>query len=128
MRSLSSTTSQYHSDNLKLAGLRRRLASLFTRPVRPLGTLAAALLVIADASRTSADEVIHWNQIATDATTAAKTDPLTESRVFAIIHVAIHDAVNSIEPRYEAYQLKKSAAPGAPIEAAIAAAAVKMNG
>jgi len=128
MRSLSSTTSQYHSDNLKLAGLRRRLASLFTRPIRPLGTLAAALLVRTDASRTSADEVIHWNQIATDSTTAAKTDPPTESRFFAIIHVAIHDAVNSIEPRYEAYQLKKSAAPGASIEAAIAAAAVKMNG
>jgi membrane-associated phospholipid phosphatase len=123
MRSLSSTTFQRDSYNLNLTGLRRGLASLFTRPVRPLGTLAAALLVMTDASSTSADEVIHWNQIATDATTAAKTDPLTESRVFAIMHVAIHDALNSIEPRYEPYQLKKSAAPGASIEAAIAAAA-----
>jgi hypothetical protein len=99
------------------------LIDLHARSGRLPATLVAVLLAMIPASRASADEVILWNQIATDATTTAKTDPLTESRVFAIMHVAIHDAVNSIDPRYEPYQLKKSASPGASVEAAIAAAA-----
>src|SRR4029434_4333220 len=50
-----------------------------------------------------ADEVIRWNQVATDASTAHKVDPLTESRVFAILHIAIHDAVNAVQARYQPY-------------------------
>ncbi|HEY5704183.1 MAG TPA: vanadium-dependent haloperoxidase [Terrimicrobiaceae bacterium] len=88
------------------------------------GVLAAALLTIAFSSTGMADEVTRWNQIATDASAAANTDPLTESRVFAILHVAIHDAVNAVEPRYEPYRPQASAAtPAASIEAAIAGAA-----
>jgi membrane-associated phospholipid phosphatase len=102
-----------------IACITNHLQSKLTNPL----TVTAAALAISFASGASADEVIRWNQIATDAATAAKTDPLTESRIFAIMHVAIHDAVNSIEPRYDPYQLKKSSAPGASIEAAIAAAA-----
>ena len=63
MRNPGSTNFERHSYNLNLAGLRRGLASLFARPVRPLGTLAAALLVITGASRASADEVTRWNQV-----------------------------------------------------------------
>jgi hypothetical protein len=123
MRSPGSTTVRRQSDNLNPAALRPGLASRFARPSRLLGMLAAALLATSFVSATSADEVIRWNQIATDATTAAKADPLTESRVFAILHVAIHDAVDAIEPRYEPYKLKKSAVPGVSIEAAVATAA-----
>ena len=54
----------------------------------------------------------------------SNTNPLTESRIFAILHVAIHDAVNTVELRYEPYQLKASpASTGASVEAAIAGAA-----
>src|SRR6202030_3803036 len=64
-----------------------------------------------------------WNQIATDASTIPNTDPLTETRIFAIVHVAIHDAVNAVESRYEPYLPRTSPVPTASIEAAIAAAA-----
>jgi hypothetical protein len=101
----------------------RTLINLRARPARIPATLVAALLAIIPVTRASADEVMRWNQIATDATTAAKTDPLTESRIFAILHTAIHDAVNNIEPRYQTYQSGTSPAPGASVEAAIAAAA-----
>jgi YHS domain-containing protein/membrane-associated phospholipid phosphatase len=111
------------SYNLNLAGLRRGLASLFVRPDRLLGTLVGALLAITVASRASVDEVTRWNQIATDASTIPNTDPLTETRIFAIVHVAIHDAVNAVESRYEPYLPKTSSAPGASVEAAIAGAA-----
>ena len=86
--------------------------------------MAAALLAITVVGRASVDEVVRWNQVATDATVTAKTNPLAESRIFAILHVAIHDAVNAVEPRYEPYQPGTSPAPsGASVEAAIAGAA-----
>jgi len=87
--------------------------SLTIRSVQPIATLAAALLAIFFASRSLADEVTRWNQIATDASTAANTDPLTESRIFSIVHVAIHDAVNAVESRYEPYLPGTSATAGA---------------
>ena len=86
--------------------------------------MATVVLAVTVVGRASVDEVARWNQVATDATVAAKTNPLAESRIFAILHVAIHDAVNAVEPRYEPYQPRTSPAPaGASVEAAIAGAA-----
>jgi membrane-associated phospholipid phosphatase/methionine-rich copper-binding protein CopC len=48
---------------------------------------------------------------------------MTESRIFTILHVAIHDAVNAIDRRHEPYRAQTLLAPGASIDAAIAAAA-----
>jgi hypothetical protein len=70
-----------------------------------------------------AAEVERWNRVATDAAVAVEMDPLNESRIFAIVHASIHDALNAIERRYESYQARISAAPGASPEAAVAAAA-----
>jgi membrane-associated phospholipid phosphatase len=123
MQNPGSTTFRPQSYNLNFAGLRRGLVSLFARPGRFLSTLAVTLLAITVANRASADEVTRWNQIATDATTTANKDPLTESRIFAILHVAIHDAVNAAESRYEPYLPTISPATGASLEAAIAGAA-----
>jgi hypothetical protein len=68
--------------------------SLTIKSVQTIAIVAAALLASVAASKTSADEVTRWNQIATDATTTANTDPLTESRMYAILHVAIHQAAS----------------------------------
>ena len=70
-------------------------------------------------STASADEVIRWNQVATDSATANKVDPLTESRIFAILHLAIHDAVNAVQPRYQPYL---PTGPSAPVDASVDAA------
>ena len=103
---------------------RQRGKRLTVRSIETIAALTAVLLPITVASRASADEVTRWNQIATDASAAANTNPLAESCVFAIVHVAIHDAVNAVEPRYEPYQPGMSPAPaGASVEAAIAGAA-----
>jgi YHS domain-containing protein len=96
--------------------------SLTIKSVQTMAIVAAALLASVAASKTSADEVTRWNQIATDASTVADTNPLRESCIFAILHVAIHDAVNTVESRYEPYLPRTSQAPGASVEAAIAAA------
>ena len=98
---------------------------LTTRSIGTNAIIVALLMAITIAgSKASVDEVVRWNQIATDAATAANTNPLTESCIFAILHVAIHDAVNAVESRYEPYLPRTSPAPaGASVQAAIAGAA-----
>jgi hypothetical protein len=80
-------------------------------------------LLIAAAAQVRAGEAVRWNRVATDAAVAAQLDPLNESRVFAILHAAIHDALYAIERRYESYQPNSAAAPNALPEAAVAGAA-----
>jgi len=71
-----------------------------------------------------AGEVARWNRVATDAAIAEQMDPLNESRVYAIVHAAIHNALNAIDHRYEPYRGSVITVPnGASPEAAAAAAA-----
>jgi hypothetical protein len=65
--------------------------------------------------------VIHWNRIATEIFPVA-IGPVLDARAMAILHAAIHDAVNGVEPRYEAYTTDLSF-PGASIDAAVGSAA-----
>jgi hypothetical protein len=75
------------------------------------------------AAQLRAGEVERWNRIATDATAAEQIDPLSESRIFAIVQASIHDALNAVERKYEPYQARLASPSGASAEAAIAAAA-----
>jgi hypothetical protein len=73
------------------------------------------------------DAVIVWNANAGVAATAAclapLNNPLHESRIYAMMHVAIHDAVNAIDRRSRPYALDVQADVGASPDAAVAAAA-----
>ena len=76
--------------------------------------------------RTSArgNAVTHWNAVATDAFTPSQgTNPMAQSRTLAILHAAMHDALNAIDRRFEAYTPGLDEAPGASVDAAVAAAA-----
>ena len=84
---------------------------------------AGAALSLLAFGPASADEVLRWNRVATDAAAAAQTDPFTESRAFAILHLAVHDAVSSIDGRYATYDSVLPAAKAASAEAAAATAA-----
>jgi hypothetical protein len=72
------------------------------------------------------DAVTVWNANAGAAATAAciapLDDPLHESRIYAMMHVAIHDALNAIDRRSQPYTFNKHE-PGASPDAAVAAAA-----
>jgi hypothetical protein len=72
-------------------------------------------------ARVAGNSITRWNAVAID---VLPVDPglLQDSRAFAIVHAAIHDAVNGVEPRYEPYTIQLSS-PGASVDAAIAAAA-----
>ena len=94
-----------------------------TRPGKLTWILTASALFAAVVPAARADEVTRWNQIATRTTAAAHADPLTESRTFAMMHVAIHDALNGVEPRYERYLASPASYRGGSPEAAVATAA-----
>jgi hypothetical protein len=69
-----------------------------------------------------ADVVTDWNLTTLQAATAAGV-PQRQQRVAAMVHAAMHDAVNSIAPRYEAYAVQVSPSGEASIEAAAVQAA-----
>ena len=50
--------------------------------------------------------VLRWNEAVTIAITrTGGVPPMIESRVYAIINLAIHDALNTIQPKYKRYAL-----------------------
>ena len=75
-----------------------------------------------------ADAVTVWNANAGEAATAACITPLGgnpfhESRMYAMMHIAIHDALNAIDRRSRPYAFDMPAEAGASRDAAVAAAA-----
>jgi hypothetical protein len=71
----------------------------------------------------SSNEVHDWNVVSFDVTTAAGQNAVIASRATAMMHIAIHDALNAIDRRYEPYVLVAKADAQASPAAAIATAA-----
>jgi hypothetical protein len=88
---------------------------------------APALQSGGEAVATGGNAVIRWNATAGTASIAAclapANNPIHESRMLAMMHVAVHDAVNAIDRRSRPYVFNPRAVPGASPEAAVAAAA-----
>jgi hypothetical protein len=82
---------------------------------------------IAEKTKTPGDAVIVWNAnagvAATKACIAPLDDPFHEARMYAMMHIAIHDALNAIDRRFRPYTFDKKAAATASPDAAVAAAA-----
>jgi hypothetical protein len=70
-----------------------------------------------------ADVVSDWNEVAVARLVAARQLPPDGARALAMMHVAMFDAINAIQPRYTPYAFKGKAPAGASAEAAGAAAA-----
>jgi len=92
-----------------------------------LGTRGWALLVLLLAvpvTTAAANVVTDWDEKAVGIVqTGTLPPPPTGFRTMAILHLAMFDAVNSIEPRYKPYKVRLSATPDTSKEAAAAAAA-----
>ncbi len=86
-------------------------------------------LVLFFPPRAAADAVTDWNVNAGEAMLAAcieppgSNDPLHESRIYAMMHVAIHDALNAIDRRSRPYAFDAAGYSQASPAAAVAAAA-----
>lgn len=73
----------------------------------------------------AADAVITWNQHLNEVvqSDAAQPGPTRASRAYAMMHVAIYDAVNAIAQTHTPFAMTTVASPTASIDAAVAAAA-----
>lgn len=67
--------------------------------------------------------ILDWNKTLLDAIRAEKTPPPIASRHMAIVHTAIYDVVNSINPQHKPYLTQLPVTPTTSMEVAIAAAA-----
>jgi hypothetical protein len=87
-----------------------------------LHRLLVAVALIAPAPSAFADVITDWNERAV-AVVTGKMAPAAGQRVVTIMHVAMFDAVNSIDRRYRPYLTQLPAAASTSKEAAAAAAA-----
>jgi hypothetical protein len=101
-------------------------------PQRERSTLPAVVtlgfsLALLSADAAHANAVLTWNEHAANAATAAclhiSGNGLVESRMYAMTHAAIHDAVNAIDRRSRPYAFDAVAPVGTSIDAAVATAA-----
>jgi hypothetical protein len=103
------------------------LVAAFVAAVSATPPCAVAQQTQAAAAPAGGDAVIVWSAnagvAATKACIAPLDSPFHESRVYAIMHIAIHDALNVIDRQFRPYAFDKPAMPGASPEAAVAAAA-----
>ena len=89
--------------------------------------LCVSLLGLWPGTAAAADAVITWNENAAKAATAAcihiSGNGLAESRMYAMVHVAVHDAVNAIDRRSRPYAFDANVNGLVSVDAAVAAAA-----
>jgi PAP2 superfamily len=83
------------------------------------GLVAAAVLI----APARADVVTDWNMTAAEIMRAGSVGNNPTLRSLAMMHVAMSDAINTVEGRYTRVVATMPAAPGASVEAAAAAAA-----
>jgi hypothetical protein len=99
---------------------------LLARPVfaRRAALLCGAWIVLSTliaAVPCAADVITDWNAVI-EAVVPRFGGPQPQSRVQAMAQIAVHDALNNIEPRYAPYTYSGPAHPGASPDAAVAAA------
>ena len=83
-----------------------------------------ALLLTAPLTAAAGNVITDWDEKAVSIVqTGTVPPPPTAFRTIALLHVAMFDAVNSIEPRYKPYKIQLPAAPDTSKEAAAAAVA-----
>jgi len=92
---------------------------------RPLSSRRLSLgiaLSLAVSGPVFADAVTDWNLQANQVIGASGAPP-QQFRVFAMVHIAMHDALNAIDPRFASYATIGAANPHASPDAAVARAA-----
>jgi hypothetical protein len=81
-----------------------------------------ALAVGTANSLAAADPVTFWNTVVEKALAPTQgANPVGQSRIYAILHASIHDALNAIDARYASYTPGLARDPGASAAAAVAA-------
>jgi len=91
--------------------------------MKRLAATVFTIVIALSAATVHADVVTDWNQTALEVLKAGNTVGNPWSRAMAMVHVAMSDAINSVQGRYTRYVAAAPAAPNAGPEAAAVAAA-----
>jgi len=86
-------------------------------------SLLIVFVVVMVASSVKADIIADWNEMAVNAGAKARVGNTPTARAITMVHLAMFEAVNSIEPRYTPYRVRLSADAGTSRDAAAASAA-----
>src|SRR6266496_3747597 len=89
-------------------------------------SMLALLAMIAAAPAASANVITDWDEIGVKVIQPGPVLPISSSLLFratAIMHVAMFDTVNCIEPRYQSYKMEIEPSPDTSQDAAAASAA-----
>ena len=89
----------------------------------PTASLVVCLWALALAPPAFANEVVEWNETTMKAIAANGQNNIVSTRTLAMVQVAVHDALNAIDRRYDAYYFEGPGDPAASPDAAVAAAA-----
>ena len=87
-----------------------------------LRTIVLFAIIIAVPATAAADVITDWNATAVQATLTASRPGPSSVVDLAIVHVAMYDAVQAIEKRYQPYYVEIPGASGSPVAAAAKAA------
>jgi hypothetical protein len=91
--------------------------------LHPLRRALVVAILAASPTLALASSVTDWNAIVSSAPVAPLFGgPPQQARVNAMVQIAVHDALNSIEPRYQTYDILPNVAGDANPDAAVAAA------
>jgi len=87
-----------------------------------LRTIVLFAIIVAVPATAAADVITDWNATAVQATLTANRPGPSSVVDLAIVHVAMYDAVQAIEKRYQPYYVEIPGASGSPVAAAAKAA------
>jgi hypothetical protein len=87
------------------------------------GLLVICLMTTALPALAATNEVLTWNETAIKVAIAGGQDGIQVTRTLAMVHGAVHDALNAMKRRYDAYIFEGPGETGASPDAAVAAAA-----
>src|SRR5262249_1172894 len=95
---------------------------------RILGVVAVVIAAMATLSglafaQSTPNAVVQWNETTMNVIDANGQNPVQSTRTLAMVHGAVHDALNAINRRNAAYNFVGSGESGASPDAAVAAAA-----
>jgi len=68
-----------------------------------LASLVSVAILCTGSAYAGTSPVSDWNAIAVQTLLAAGQGQIPATRTLAIVHIAIHDALNAIDSRYERY-------------------------
>ena len=84
---------------------------------------AIGMVCVMTTGHAAANEVVRWNETALKVVQEGGQSSIVMTRTLAMVHAAVHDALNTINRRYDAYYFEGPDSSGASPDAAIATAA-----